>query len=41
MFPEEFTAFMKMFKYYFEHLNLYPKSLLARIYGIYSITMEG
>lgn len=37
MFPEEFTIFMHMFKYYFEHLNTYNDSLMARIYGIYSI----
>jgi hypothetical protein len=41
MFTEEFEIFMHMFKYYFEHLNNYNDSLLARIYGIYSIQMEG
>jgi 1-phosphatidylinositol-4-phosphate 5-kinase len=41
MFTEEFEIFMHMFKYYFEHLNNYPDSLMARIYGIYSIQMEG
>lgn len=41
MFAEEFEIFMHMFKYYFEHLNNYNDSLLARIYGIYSIQMEG
>ena len=32
---------MRMFRFYFEHLNNYPESLLARIYGIYSVQMEG
>lgn len=41
MFTEEFDIFMQMFKYYFEHLNNYKDSLMARIYGIYSIKMEG
>lgn len=35
----DFKAFMKLFKDYFYHINNYQDSLLARIYGIYQITM--
>lgn len=35
----DFNAFMKLFKDYFYHINNYQDSLLARIYGIYQITM--
>lgn len=31
---------MKLFHLYFEHINNYPQSLIARIYGVYSIEME-
>jgi len=40
MTSSDFQAFMKIFKYYFEHINLYPNSLLARIYGVYSVKMD-
>lgn len=35
----DFEAFMKLFRDYFYHINDYEKSLLARIYGIYQVTM--
>jgi len=40
MTDSDFRAFMKVFKYYFEHLGKYPDSLLARIYGVYQVDME-
>ena len=36
----DFNAFMYVFKYYFEHINQYPDSLIARIYGVYSVQMD-
>lgn len=36
----DFKAFKSLFKYYFEHINKYPKSILARIYGVYSVKMD-
>lgn len=36
----DFTAFSTLLKPYFEHVNRYPNSLLARIYGVYSVTMD-
>jgi hypothetical protein len=36
----DYTAFKKLFQYYFMHVNTHPKSLLARIYGVYSVQME-
>jgi len=33
----DFKAFQSIFMYYFEHVNLEPQSLLARIYGVYSV----
>lgn len=36
----DFAAFKTLFRYYFEHVNTYHKSLLARIYGVYSVQME-
>mmetsp|Transcript_991 Transcript_991/g.1185 ORF Transcript_991/g.1185 Transcript_991/m.1185 type:complete len:331 (+) Transcript_991:750-1742(+) len=38
---DDFTAFMKLLPHYFEHVNTYRKSLLARIYGIYQVKLEG
>lgn len=35
----DFNAFMKLFRKYFEHINEYRDSLLARIYGVYQVTM--
>lgn len=37
---DDFNAFMFVFKYYFEHINQYPDSLIARIYGVYSVQMD-
>lgn len=36
----DFKAFKTLFQYYFEHINIYPKSLVARIYGVYSVKMD-
>ena len=36
----DFNAFMKLFRFYFEHMCTSPKSLLARIYGVYSVQMD-
>ena len=36
----DFKAFKKLSKAYFEHVNRYPKSILARIYGVYSVQMD-
>jgi hypothetical protein len=33
----DFMAWTMLFKRYFEHVNMFEDSLLARIYGIYSI----
>ena len=37
MFSHEIPSFKNMFKTYFEHINVYPQSILARIYGVYSV----
>ena len=37
---EDFNAWMSMFKSYFEHVNCFKNSLLARVYGVYSIQMD-
>lgn len=37
---DDFNAFMYLFKYYFEHINQYSESLIARIYGVYSVQMD-
>ena len=36
----DFNAFMRLFQLYFEHINNYPDSLIARIYGVYSVELE-
>lgn len=36
----DFNAIQRLLKPYFEHINRYPDSLLARIYGVYSVTMD-
>jgi len=36
----DFNAFMSLFREYFEHMNRYPNSLIARIYGVYSVQMD-
>lgn len=33
----DFNAFSKLFMYYFEYVNTHERSLLARIYGVYSV----
>ena len=33
----DFKAFMSLFRSYFNHINKYPDSLIARIYGVYSV----
>ena len=40
MTKEDFNAWMKMFKSYFQHVNCFKESLLARVYGVYSIQMD-
>ena len=40
MTKDDFNAFMKLFHLYFEHISNYPDSLIARIYGVYSVEME-
>lgn len=37
---DDFRAFRKMFQYYFHHINIYRKSLIAPIYGVYSVKMD-
>jgi hypothetical protein len=39
MTQNDFLAFMRLFRTYFRHVCTNPKSLLARIYGVYSVTM--
>lgn len=36
----DYNAFIKLFRAYFKHVNKYPSSLLARIYGVYSVQMD-
>jgi hypothetical protein len=40
MTTNDFNAFMKLFKTYVEHIELFPNSMIARIYGVYKIQME-
>lgn len=40
MFSHELPSFQKLFEAYFKHINVYPESILARIYGLYSVQME-
>ena len=40
MTTDDFTAFKKLFKAYFDHVNKQPTSMLARIYGVYSVKMD-
>ena len=37
---EDFNAWMSMFKSYYDHVSQNPNSLLARVYGVYSIQMD-
>lgn len=36
----DLVTFKKFFKEYFRHVSTHPNSLLARIYGIYTVKME-
>lgn len=38
---DDFQAWMKMFEEYYLHVTQYPDSLIARVYGVYSIRVEG
>jgi hypothetical protein len=40
MTDSDYEAFNKMFKRYVEHVSKHPDSLLARVYGIYSLKMK-
>lgn len=40
MTQSDLDTFKKLFVKYFEHVSTHPKSLLARIYGIYTVKME-
>lgn len=40
MTSEDFNAWMSMFKSYFEHINCFRDSLIARVYGVYAIQMD-
>jgi hypothetical protein len=40
MTQSDLDTYKKLFKRYFAHVCTYPDSLLARIYGIYTIQME-
>ena len=37
MTQDDFDAFMRMFKFYFEHINEFQRSLIARAYGVYKV----
>ena len=37
MTSSDFDAWKRLFSAYFMHINVYPKSLIGRIYGVYSI----
>jgi len=36
----DYSTFVKIFPKYHEHVQKHPKSLLARIYGVYTVKME-
>lgn len=40
MTDSDYNAFNKMFHKYVEHISKHPDSLLARVYGIYTIRMK-
>lgn len=40
MTTEDFNAWMKLFKSYFDHINTFPDSLIARVYGVYSVKLD-
>ena len=37
MTTSDFETFMKFFRSYFEHVSCFDESILARIYGVYSV----
>lgn len=39
MTTNDFNAFMNLFREYFDHINVYRDSMLARIYGVYQVIM--
>ena len=41
MTKSEMTFMVKILAHYYMHLKKYPRSLLARVYGIYTLKMEG
>jgi hypothetical protein len=41
MTKSDFSAFKKLFRSYYDHVNIFENSLLARIYGVYSVQMDG
>lgn len=41
MFQDELDSFMMNLQDYFTHLEKNPNSLIARIYGIYQVSMKG
>lgn len=40
MTDSDFNAFKRIQKAYFAHVSRHDNSLLARVYGIYSVRME-
>ena len=40
MFADEFEVFMRAVPDYYDHLRYNPSSLIARIYGIFTVNME-
>lgn len=40
MTDSDLSTFKNLFKSYFAHVSTHPNSLLARIYGIYTVEME-
>jgi 1-phosphatidylinositol-4-phosphate 5-kinase len=41
MTSEEMVFMEKILPDYYKHFKKYPRSLIARVYGIYTVTMEG
>ena len=41
MTTDDFNAFIKLLPLYFDHINYFKDSLIARIYGVYQVDMEG
>lgn len=40
MTTDDFKAFIKLLPLYFDHVDYFKDSLLARIYGVYQVDME-